>query len=124
MGKKESTYTGKLGSWQRLLTTLLANLGVLGHLEVPRTKLEGLLARALEIAKQQGALTASKQELSKELQGIIEDGERTATALRVLLKEHYGPRSERLAEFGLQPFRGRTRKEKPLPPPEDVQPES
>lgn len=121
---KETTYTGKLGSWQRLLTTLLANIGALAHMEVPRAKLEGLLLRGLEIAKQQAALTASKQELSKELQGIIDDGERTATALRVLLKEHYGPRSERLAEFGIRPFRGRTRKEKPLPPPEDAQPES
>ncbi len=121
---KETTYTGKLGSWQRLLTTLLANLEVLAHMEVPRARLEGFLARGLEIAKQQAALAASKQELSKELQGIIVDGERTATVLRVLLKEHYGPRSERLSEFGIQPFRGRNRKEKPLPPPEDVQPES
>ncbi|HVR98237.1 MAG TPA: hypothetical protein VMW27_16590 [Thermoanaerobaculia bacterium] len=121
---KETTYTGKLGSWQRLLTTLLANIEVLAHMAVPRAKLEGLLARGLEIAKQQANLTASKQELSKEFQEIIVDGERTATALRVLLKDHYGPRSERLAEFGIQPFRGRSRKEKPLPPPEEAQPES
>lgn len=121
---KERTYLGKLGSWQRLITTLLANMESLAHTEVPRAKLEALLAQAVEIAKQQGALTASKQELSKQLQGIISDGERTATALRVLIKEHYGPRSEKLAEFGMQPFRGRTRKEKPLPPPEDVKPQS
>jgi hypothetical protein len=121
---KERTYSGKLGSWQRLLTTLLANIAGLAHMEVPRAKLEGFLAQALEIAKQQGALTASKQELSRQLHGIITEGERTATALRVLLKEHYGPRSEKLAEFGLQPFRGRPRREKPLPPPEDVKPES
>jgi hypothetical protein len=121
---KERTYTGKLGSWQRLLTTLLANIASLAHMEVPRAKLEGLLAQALEIAKQQGALTASKQELSKQLHGIITEGERTATALRVLLKEHYGPRSEKLAEFGLQPFRGRPRREKPAPFPEDAKSES
>ncbi len=121
---KERTYLGKLGSWQRLITTLLANIEALAHMEVPRAKLEALLAQAVEIAKQQGALTASKQELSKQLQEIITDGERTATALRVLLKEHYGPRSERLAEFGIQPFRGRPRKEKPLPFPKDAQPES
>ncbi|HVR99663.1 MAG TPA: hypothetical protein VMW27_23770 [Thermoanaerobaculia bacterium] len=121
---KETTYTGKFGSWQRLLTTLVANISVLGHMEAPRAKLEALLARGLEIAKQQAALAASKQELSKELQGVVVDGERTATALRVLLKEHFGPRSEKLAEFGIQPFRGRARKEKPLPPPEEVKPRS
>lgn len=121
---KETTYTGKLGSWQRLLTTLLDNIGGLAHMEVPRAKLERLLAQGLEIAKQQAALAASKQELSRQLQEVISDGERAATALRVLLKEYYGPRSEKLVEFGIQPFRGRTRREKPAPFPEDIKPES
>jgi hypothetical protein len=34
--------------------------------------------------------------------------------LRVSLKDHYGPRAEKLAELGIQPFRGR----KPKPPAE------
>ena len=33
-----------------------------------------------------------------------------------LLWGHYGVRSEKLAEFGIQPFRGRPRKEKPEAP--------
>jgi hypothetical protein len=35
------------------------------------------------------------------------------------LKEHYGPESERLAAFGIQPYRGRkspARKKAPAPP--------
>ncbi|HEY2289055.1 MAG TPA: hypothetical protein VGM86_00015 [Thermoanaerobaculia bacterium] len=32
-------------------------------------------------------------------------------------REHYGVRSEKLAELGIQPFRGRPRKAKPEAPP-------
>jgi hypothetical protein len=40
--------------------------------------------------------------------------------LRVALREHYGISSEKLAEFGVRPFRGRNRKVAPIvvPPPE------
>ena len=31
-------------------------------------------------------------------------------AKRMAVRDHYGPRSEKLAEFGLQPFRGRKAK--------------
>ena len=41
------------------------------------------------------------------------EGQRVANAVRSLLKEPYGLRAEKLAEFGLQPFRGRSRKVKP-----------
>jgi len=40
------------------------------------------------------------------------DSTRLGNALRAMIKEHYGVRSEKLAEFGIQPFRGRPRKAK------------
>ena len=54
-------------------------------------------------------MTASKQAASKEQQTLLTEGQRLANAIRALVKEHYGIRSEKLAEFGLQPFRGRIR---------------
>ena len=118
---KETTYAGMLGDLQRLSTALSANSGELTHLEGARTKLEGLLAQAQEVAKQQAAFTAGKQESSRQLKTLLTEGVRLANALRVMLKEHYGIRSEKLAEYGLQPFRGKARKAKPegpeLPPP-------
>ena len=107
MTTKETTNAGVLGSIQRLLGTLEANSKDLPHLEVPRTKLGTMLARALEINQQQAAFTASKQEASKELKTLIVEGQRLANAMRAMVKEHYGIRSEKLAEFGLQPVRGR-----------------
>jgi type II secretory pathway component PulF len=118
---KETTYAGMLGDLQKLVTALSANSGELTHLEGARAKLEKLLAQAQEVAKQQAAFTAGKQESSRQLKTLLTEGVRLANALRVMLKEHYGIRSEKLAEYGLQPFRGKARKAKPeepeLPPP-------
>jgi hypothetical protein len=116
---RETTYTGMLGDWLRILKPLQENAAEVPHLEGPRLKLEVLLNRAQDIVKQQAALKASKQETSRELRAVTDEGQRLVNMLRVALKEHYGPRAEKLAEYSMQPFRGRTRRQKPLPPPED-----
>jgi hypothetical protein len=115
---QETTYAGKLGGLTRLSTALAANATDLTHLEGPRGRLDKILTEAVEVAKQQAALTAGKQEKTKRLQTLITDGERVAEGIRKFLKEHYGLRAEKLAEYGLQPFRGRSRKVSPQKPPE------
>jgi hypothetical protein len=113
---QETTYAGIVGDWQRLLEPVKANGEELAHLEVPRAKLEALVSRAVELNKEQAARTAAKQEASKQLRAILTEGRRLATLLRTAVKEHYGPRAEKLTEFELQPFRGRApRKLKPAP---------
>ena len=114
---KETTYTGILGDWQRSLNTFAANAADLAHLETSRVKLERIFQKAQEVATQQAALTASRQDLSQQMKKLILEGQRVISVLRVSLKDHYGPRSEKLAEFGLQPFRGRKPKSKPEPEP-------
>jgi hypothetical protein len=121
---EERTHAGKKGGWQRLATALEANGTELNHLDGQRSKFATLLSRVHEITQAQSALAANKQELSRQLQTLMEETGRLATTLRMSVKEHYGPRSEKLAEFGLQPFRGRARKDKPLPPPEEVKADS
>jgi hypothetical protein len=113
---KETTNSGKLGKLQRLSMALSANSGELPHLEGSRALFTALLTQAQEVAAQQAALTASKQEASKQLKTFLVEGERMATMLQLGVKQHYGIRSEKIAEFGLQPFRGR--KAKPAPEPE------
>src|SRR6185295_15712011 len=54
----------------------------------------------------QGVHTAAKQEASLQLRTSLAECERLANILRLGVKQHYGIRSEKLAEFGLQPFRG------------------
>jgi hypothetical protein len=108
--KKQTTYAGKLGGWQRLLGPLLVNSAEIPHLEMPRAKLAALFAEAGDIQHQQAAHTAAKEELSQRFQGVLTDGQRLATLLRLALKEHYGIRSPKLTEFNLQPFHGKKRK--------------
>jgi chromosome segregation ATPase len=115
------TYSGTLGDLGRLVAALTANAAELPHLEGVRARLEKTVAEAQEMAKQQAALTASKQETSKRLKELLSEGNRMATGVSRLITENYGLRAEKLAEFGLQPFRGRSvknavRKPKAQPP--------
>ena len=114
---KETTYSGVLGKLTRFSAALAANAAELPHLEGPRTRIEDILGNAKEIAKQQAAMTASKQELSKRLRELIGEGQRLTTGMIRFLQQHYGNRSEKLAEFGLQPFRGRKPRQAKTPPP-------
>ena len=113
---KETTYAGVLGDLSRFDAALEANAADLAHLEGTRTRLRTLLSGAQETAKEQAALVASKQGSSKRLRSQVSEAQRVASGLRTLVTEHYVLRSEKLAEFGLQPFRGRTRKAKTTAP--------
>jgi len=106
----ERTYTGKLGSLQRLSIALAANSADLKDLEGTRNKLEGLMNQAQDGVKRQAALRAEKQEVSRQLKTLFIESDRLANVVRVSLKAHYGIRAEKLVEFGLQPFRGRKAK--------------
>jgi hypothetical protein len=117
---QETTYAGIRGEWQTLIAPLAGPPPGLEHLEPFRAKLETALNRAVEITKQQAALAASKQDLSKELRQVMADGQRVAAVLRRALKQQLGPNSEELTAFQLQPFRGRKVKivvAKPAPEP-------
>ncbi|HEV7517790.1 MAG TPA: hypothetical protein VGR07_15935 [Thermoanaerobaculia bacterium] len=115
--KKETTVAGKVGDWQRLLAPLAANGDELKHLEVPRARLAEMVAQAADLKKQQAAQRAAKQASSQQLQEMLNEGQRLANLLRQSVKQHYGIRSEKLAEFGLQPFRGRKQKAASTPAP-------
>jgi hypothetical protein len=105
---QETTYHGILGELARLDAALDANAGELPHLEGARLRLASLVSGAEGMAQQR----------------FLVAGQRVATGIRRLLKEHYGINAEKLAEFGLQPFRGRSRRAAPdgqgtpVPPPE------
>lgn len=131
---RERTYRGSWGTWQDLLAKLAPNIAALPQLEPFQVKLAAILAQVLGISHQQDAMRAGKQEASKQLRKLLAEGNRVAAVLRAGIKEHYGPTEEKIAEFGLQPFRGRkvstasepTAPEAPetpiLPAPSDIKP--
>ena len=105
----ESTYKGKIESWDSLQERLTVNAADLAHLEALRKRLDDVTEQARQMAAAQAAQRAAKQSASQTLKSAVIEGERLANLLRSAVKQHYGIRSEKLAEFGLQPFRGRNR---------------
>jgi hypothetical protein len=118
MARRETRNAGILGDLERLSVTMEANKEALPQLEPFRAKLGGIVTQSLDISKQQAAFTASKQQASKELRRLLTEGQRVADVIRTAVRDHFGPREEKIAEFGVQPFRGRKVKavtEKPTP---------
>jgi hypothetical protein len=105
------TYGETFTGWQDLTTSLAANASDLPHLDAHRARLAELLKSAQDLTARQAALTASKQEISKQLLDVVGEGRKLAAFLRAGVKQHYGNRAEKLVEFRLRPFRGRKRTE-------------
>lgn len=86
-----------------------------GHafLEYAHAKLTRFLEEIDRLTVERDFHAARKQEATRQRNQLLADGSRLATAMRVTLKDHLGPDNERLAEFGIQPFRGRKRAKKP-----------
>ena len=105
----ESTYKGKIESWDHLQERLTANAADLAHLDAIRARLDVITEQARQMAATQAAQRAAKQTASQKLKATVVEGERLANLLRSAVKQQYGIRSEKLAEFGMQPFRGRNR---------------
>ena len=123
----EQTYKGKIEDWNRLQERLNANATDLAHLDGLRSQLGRVMEQARQIAAAQAAQKAAKQEASKTLKTAVLEGDRLANLLRTALKQHYGIRSEKLAEFGMRPFRGRNltakaKQPKPSPSPTGTAP--
>ncbi len=115
--QNETTYSGILGEWQRLLAAMATNTDEVPHLEASRVMFADHLSQAQALLQRQAALAAEKQQSSQDLREMIVDGQRLATMLRKGLRQFYGIRSEKLTEFGLPPFRGRSGRKQPAPPP-------
>ncbi len=99
-----------VGDWMDLSekVTPETTAGVL-PLEHTHAKLLGQLAEVQRLLAERDFHEARKQEATKKIREILPAGCRTATLLRKMLKEHFGPGSEQLAAFGIQPFRPRKR---------------
>ena len=88
-----------------------------------RGSLDKVIVEVDKILVDQGALRASKQLASKRLQTLIDQGDKLNTVLKGIIKQHYGSGSDKLVEFGIQPFRARP-KATVEPPPVPTPPEA
>ncbi|MES1211750.1 MAG: hypothetical protein ABUL63_05395, partial [Acidobacteriota bacterium] len=96
----------------------------LAHLITPETRagdalmehthesLCGKLAEIERLLVERASHEARKQEATRKIGKLLDEGRRTATLLRKILQQRLGPTSEELAAFKIQPFRGRKRSRK------------
>ncbi|HYO13329.1 MAG TPA: hypothetical protein VE685_09065 [Thermoanaerobaculia bacterium] len=106
---RDPLYGVTMNGWERLVTSMETNAQDIPHLEAQRQELADTLVQVREVSTRQAALTAAKQEATKELQTLLAEGRKLATFLRAGIRQRYGNRSEKLVEFNLQPFRSRPR---------------
>ncbi len=113
----DNTYAETFAEWRLIIAPLATNNGETPHLDGHRTRLESFLAQADEIVTRQSDLTATKQQTSRELKGVVVEGRKAAAFLKAGIRDHYGRSSERVAAYGLQPFRGKktAKPEEPAP---------
>jgi hypothetical protein len=107
------SYAKSVYQWGRMLDAIEQNAADLPEAGVVRQKLQTILNDIQEASQEQAIHTAAKQEASKKISLLLTEGWKAATVLRTTVKHRYGNRSEKLAEFNLQPFRGRKRKAGP-----------
>ena len=120
MSSRHTRQSDVIKQWQSLVSALADNIGDLQHLSSRFVKLQGILGESISVLQEQATARASKQAASRRLEDLLSEGQKVATFLNVGVREHYGNRSEKLAEFHLQPLRGRRPlgRTEPEPPPQ------
>jgi hypothetical protein len=99
-----------IADWEKLAATVTPEIREDDPaLEVAFGKLVGLLEEIHKLIVERDFHEARKQEATRRVQEILEQGRKDATFVRASLKQRYGDRSEELTRFGMKPFRGRKR---------------
>jgi len=117
MSSRNTRQSDVIKQWQGLVSALADNIGDLQHLSSRFVKLQDILGESISVLQEQATAKASKQAASRRLEDLLSEGQKVATFLNVGVREHYGNRNEKLAEFHLRPLRGRRPAVKPEPPP-------
>jgi hypothetical protein len=116
--RRPSTQPEVIASWERMLNAAAGYSEDLGEGQAIIENLQRFLQEARALEAVQFKATADRQEATKRLLKVLRDGSKMATLLRFFLKNRFGYESDRLVEFGFQPFRGFNRSSSPKEPAE------
>lgn len=103
----ERRYMNRINGWGQIAAGVTANAAGAEHLAPGADKLQELRTRAIDLSGRQASLTTAKQEATRELRQVLREGDALADFLRTGARAHFGADSEKMIEFGMQPFRGR-----------------
>ena len=105
--KKSKSYGNTFKEWELITEACDSNQADFPFLQAPKEELEALLEQVRDAVKQQAVYTASRLDMSTKIRESLDKGRKLATVLRTSIKQRYGNRSDKLAEFGVQPLRPR-----------------
>lgn len=109
-------YAEVIAEWEHLLGGVVGQADLANLANQP--KLEAILARAKTLSLQQAEQRAAKQTATKELQGVILEGQDIARDFKAELRSRLGSRAEALVRYFVTPLRtGIRRKSKPAETP-------
>lgn len=111
-----------LKEWTRLATMVAANEADLAHLESHRRQLVSEVEGLQEALARQATHKAEFQQATRDLEGHLRRGKDVSTRMRDGIRMTYGRRAEKLAAFGLQPYRARTQDTETKPQPSEASP--
>jgi len=103
----ERRYMNRINGWAQIIAGATAIPDETKTLELGVIRLKELHTRVSTLSAQQAALTTTKQESTKELRRLLREGDALADFLRTGARAHFGADSEKMIQFGMQPFRGR-----------------
>jgi len=103
MSDEVRLYMNKVNRWDHLDTAVTTNQ--VPNLEGSLPKLRDKSKKMRELYARHSALAADRQVITQEMQQLIEEGDQVVRVVREAVKDHYGKRSEKLAEFGIPTLR-------------------
>jgi hypothetical protein len=103
---------------------LTALAGDFEHMGGAVTEFQALVAEAQEAVTQQAILTSAKQEATQRAHALLKTALEQGAFLRKAARVRYGRRSDKLAQLGVQPFRGRKTPVATAAPAPDPDPET
>jgi hypothetical protein len=111
-----NAHSDHLKRWDTILVAAGTNSSEPGFEDL-RFQLEAASEAVKNMLAHQALLRSQLQEATRELEALMVNGKEAYSRLSLVVKGRYGPRAEKLAEFGLQPLRPHPRsKEKETPP--------
>ncbi len=114
---KVALYMNRVNGWAQVAAGVIANEAEVPQLLGGFSRLEVLINLMRSLSVQFATLRASKQEMAQQIKAVLREGDALADFLKTGARAHYGSDSEKLVEFGVQPFRGRPKKKVTEPPP-------
>lgn len=115
-------YVATVSAWRQFIDSVDEEIAQMPQVQDLVAQLEVMYGRAQELVLERAALQAAKQAATRELQEILPNGRIAINCLRKTLRYKFGKENPRLIQYGIRPYRRRTRSKKEKAPEDGASP--